>query len=753
MLLVAAVIFSAAEAAERWKPIPAPIRTQWYETINSDSCPLPEYPRPQLERNNWTNLNGIWEFALAKRDDPMPTRFRYRIMVPFPVESALSGVGKSITADQAMWYHRKCKLNDRKLTDRTILNFEAVDWQTNVWVNGKAVMEHKGGYDPFSCDITDAIGIDGDVDLVVKVWDPSENGNQPRGNQKGEKFEKPYGHQRREASQDIAVHMSGIWQTVWIEQVPSIYVTAIYAETIGDMGGILVEVVLNQEKPVALSVMLQNGEKIIHATGTTARPLVIKIPEAKLWTPDNPALYQMSISVEGGDEIYSYVGIRRVEVRKDKKGVNRIFLNGQAIFNHGVLDRGWWPESLGTPPSDNAFIYDLEAAKKFGFNTVRKNAKVEARRWYWHCDRLGLMVWQDMPHGDSATKEGYALFEDEAHRHVANLKVYPSIVMWILHDREWLDNGVIDDRLKNDVKILDPTRLVSCASGIQVEDGGDIIDTHGQPDPVMQKHDPRRASVMGLYGNPGIAPPDLVNFKIFRPGSDFHSAFAPRPQPLAVSSEKTLQMMSSLVLLNHYGLSGAIFSSLADSENNHDGLMTFNRKIERCDAEKLSSSAKPLWGLPLEVKTIIPTAQERAGEWRYSIEKPADEWARAEFDDGKWATGLNGFGYGAHLGNIRTKWNAREIWLRRDFIWEGGELSAPWFLSFNTAIGEIYINGEHASTMTDRSLNYVCRPALLGIKLKKGRNVIAVHGHQTFDRQYLDVGLVDVVIPKGDPGK
>ncbi len=472
IVLALALLMPPAARAADWQPAKGPLATRWAKDVAPDRV-HPDYPRPQLVRSLWQNLNGLWQCELV--DKPLaqpPAEFHEQILVPFPVESALSGVMKRT---KHLWYRRTFELPAAWASKRMLLHFGAVDWEATVWVNGKEQGTHRGGYDGFSFDITDALRRSGAQEIVVRVFDPSSAGDQPRGKQ----VENPEGI--------FYTPSTGIWQTVWLEPVspqhierldiaPDLDAQALHLTTVGagTADGDTVEAIVRDGK-----------DEVARATGKPGAELVIKIPGAKPWTPADPHLYDLEVALthdgKTADRVESYFGLRKIGLAPDEHGRQRIVLNGEPLFQVGPLDQGFWPDGLYTAPTDEALRYDIEITKKLGFNMTRKHVKVEPERWYYWCDKLGLLVWQDMPSGDNKTPESQKQYELELDRMIAGRRNHPSIVMWVVFNEGW---GQFDtERLTAHVKQLDPTRLANNASGWTDKQAGDVLDIHVYPGP------------------------------------------------------------------------------------------------------------------------------------------------------------------------------------------------------------------------------------------------------------------------------
>ena len=393
--LIAGLFFTSCQSPQsKWQITENTLLTQWASDVDPEN-PWPEYPRPQMVRKNWLNLNGLWDYAILPKENSEPSKWDGKILVPYPVESALSGVKKRITPDQKLWYHTTFRIPDEwQETQKIILHFEAVDWETVIYINGKNAGIHKGGYDPFNIDITPFLNNKGKQNLVLSVWDPTDAGFQPRGKQ----VRNPEGI--------WYTPVTGIWQTVWLEPVNSQYIDNYKLVTDIDKKKVTFYVQSSDKnQPAALQIKVfdSNGE-IATAKGNTGSPVEINIPDPELWSPNNPFLYDIEITLTSNgketDHVSGYFGMRKISLEKDENGLTRIFLNNEFLFQNGPLDQGYWPDGIYTPPTEEAMKYDLVITKKLGFNMLRKHVKIEPRRFYYLCDKTGLLVWQDMPSGD-----------------------------------------------------------------------------------------------------------------------------------------------------------------------------------------------------------------------------------------------------------------------------------------------------------------------------------------------------------------
>ncbi|MBR2608675.1 MAG: beta-galactosidase, partial [Bacteroidales bacterium] len=469
-----------------WAPVGDRIMTQWGENLDPSEV-LPEYPRPQMVRDQWMNLNGLWEYAITPAEAE-PDKMDGNILVPFAVESALSGVGRAVGENEALWYEREFTIPEEWAGQRVQLNFGAVDWKAEVYVDGAFVGEHTGGYAPFSFDVTDMLAKGKKHSLKVKVTDRTDKWFQPRGKQ---------------VSQPEGIWytaVTGIWQTVWMEPVPASHIDSYYAVADIDEGTLAVTVdAALEDGDVVEVVLLADGAPVAKAEG---REVTLAVPEMRLWSPSDPYLYDLEIKVlrngVAADAVKGYTAMRKISYAADKDGHKRMLLNNEPLFQYGPLDQGWWPDGLYTAPSDEALAFDIEKTKEMGFNMIRKHVKVEPSRWYWHCDRLGMLVWQDMPSiADNSTNvwdnrtyengtdtpvpdDAKANYYKEWGEIMSAFKVFPCIVTWVPFNEAW---GQFDtEEVVKFTRAQDPTRLINYASGGNfVKCSGDILDLHNYP--------------------------------------------------------------------------------------------------------------------------------------------------------------------------------------------------------------------------------------------------------------------------------
>jgi hypothetical protein len=716
---------AASEAA--WHPANLPLATRWTAHVGPTNA-LPEYPRPQLVRPDWKNLNGLWDYAITPDGEDACSRFTGKILVPFPVESALSGVQTNFDEHSKLWYRRTFAVPESWRGRRVRLHFGAVDWRCEVWVNGQETGGHQGGYDSFSFDITGSLLWKGTETLMVCVTDPTE-GDQPRGKQS----RKPEGI--------FYTPTSGIWQTVWLEPVPETCIDGLQCTPDVDEKALHLVVTANRfsENLRVQAVASVDDKPVSSVEGPANAGLILGIPNPHLWTPDDPYLYDLTVTLKDGnaviDTVKSYFGMRKIALRKDEQGYTRIALNDQFIFQIGTLDQGFWPDGIYTAPSDDALRADIEFLKKAGFNFTRKHVKVEPERWYYWCDKLGLLVWQDMPSGNNSTADGRRDFENELLRMVSGRENHPSIIVWVLFNEGW---GQYDTKqLAEWLKARDPSRLVDDASGWTDMRAGDLLDMHSYPGPDSPGPDSRRAAVLGEFGGLGLAVPGHL-------WSTNSWGYVRLPNGNELST-RYVQMLRQVWKLHYLrGLSAAVYTQTADVETECNGLLTYDREVAKISPDILwAANRSGLSDVPKNV--ILADALFGRVNWRYTIEKPADGWYGVKFDASGWKEGAGGFGTTGTPGIfLNTTWSTDDIWLRREFDVAAGDIPHLKLQIFHDEDAEIYLNGTLAASLpgfiTDYDLFDISQVALTA--LHSGQNTIAVHCHQTKGGQGIDVGIV-----------
>jgi hypothetical protein len=595
---------SAVAAEPVWRPGTPPLVTPWTDDV-SPSNALPEYPRPQLTRGAWQNLNGVWEFAAASAGEPAPVgrALPERILVPYPVESALSGIQRH---EDAMWYRRTVDVPAAWRSQRVMLNFGAVDYRATVWVNGVRVGAHSGGYDSWSLDITSALVRGGPQEILVRVEDPTDAGEQP------------VGKQRTDPGGIFYTPSSGIWQTVWMEPVAASHVERL--DLTPNLRASTVRVNVRTTAPASAQRVrvsaYAGGRKVGEILGAPNTNLALPVPNPRLWSPDDPFLYDLKVTLLSGtrtlDSVGSYVGMRSIAVARGPDGRPRTVLNGRFLFQMGTLDQGFWPDGIYTAPTDEALRFDLEQQKRLGFNTVRKHIKVEPARWYYWTDRLGLMVWQDMPstkidwpeNGGQPTTTARANFERELRRIVTQLRSVTSIVTWVPFNEGWGDYEVA--RIAGLVKGLDPSRLVDAESGVNCclsepdSGAGDLYDDHTYVGPGTPQPFDDRAVVDGEYGGLGLRVPGHE----WSPGN----GFAYETEPDAATLTRRYEELSARVRLaeQRCGLSAAIYTQPTDVENEINGLWTYDRQVLKPDPARVTAANRAVIDASGSVGTTPP---------------------------------------------------------------------------------------------------------------------------------------------------
>jgi beta-galactosidase/beta-glucuronidase len=575
-----------------WKPAEGRLMTRWAKEVSPEKA-WPEYPRPQLVRPDWHNLNGLWQYAVRPKDAAKPEQWDGEILVPFCIESALSGVMKRVGPDERLWYRRTFSLPEGWPGRRVLLHFGGVDWEAKVLVNGKDAGEHRGGYDPFTFEITELLK-EGENEVVVRVWDPTNRGYQPRGKQVLEPKGIWY------------TPVTGIWQTVWLEPVPTEYIRRL--RIVPDFDASAVHVTVDASDEGAVRVEAADGDQTAgQAEGRTGSPVTVRLNQPKPWSPDAPHLYDLKVTlVEDGktvDEVGSYFGLRKIEVGKDRQGFNRLLLNGKPLFQYGPLDQGWWPDGLYTAATDEALRYDVEVTKALGFNMTRKHVKVEPARWYYWCDKLGLLVWQDMPSGDAHPKwirdvdvEGPELrrsaeskgdFLIELTEMVEDFYNHPSIIVWVPFNESWgqFDTAAVVAWLRR----LDPTRLVNSASGGNFLGVGDILDVHSYPDPAMSRLDPYMAAVCGEFGGLGLP---VEGHTWLDKGNWGYRSFD-NPEALTKAYLEKIAMLHPLI---QRGLAAAVYTQITDVEIEVNGHLTYDRAVIKMDQKAVAEANRRLYG-------------------------------------------------------------------------------------------------------------------------------------------------------------
>ncbi len=582
-VLLGSIAACKTDKTSEWKPVGGRIMTRWAAEVKPGLA-LPEYPRPQMVREEWLNLNGSWDYAIVAKDAGKPAAWDGKILVPFAVETALSGVGKPVGAGKELWYRRTVMIPKKWRGGKVLLHFGAVDWESTVWVNGREAGTHRGGYDPFTYDITDALAAGAKQEIVLRVLDPTDENNSPIA--RGKQVMKPHGI--------FYTAVTGIWQTVWLEPVPGTYLAKLKITPEVDRGTLTIEpVVAGDGSGSSAAVTVSWGETVVAtAEAPATAPVVVKIPQPELWSPDNPALYDIKAVLKKNgkilDEVESYAGMRKIALGKDDRGYLRLFLNNKPLFELGPLDQGWWPDGLYTAPTDAALRYDIETIKALGMNMLRKHVKVEPDRLYYWCDKLGLLVWQDMPsalydrdaHPADILAARDAQWEGEWKAIVDALSNHPSIVMWVPFNEGW---GQYDtERITAWTKQYDPTRLVNNASGWTDKGVGDVSDIHSYPGPDMPPVEEKRAAVLGEFGGLGLP---LTGHLWQAEGNWGYRNF----DDIKIYEARYTDLIKNLYPLVDRGLAAAVYTQTSDCEVEVNGLMTYDREVVKLDPVRFAA--------------------------------------------------------------------------------------------------------------------------------------------------------------------
>jgi beta-galactosidase/beta-glucuronidase len=580
-------VLCSPHSVAQWQPAGERIRTRWGEELDPKNV-WNVYPRPLLERTEWKSLNGPWNYAIGPRHSARPYAWDGEILVPFPVESSLSGVKKTVGEDNVVWYERSFTIPSGWRGRDILLHFGAVDWQADVWVNDIRVGTHTGGYTAFYFNITPYLNSRGTQKVVVRVWDPIDKSFQPRGKQVSE----PHGI--------WYTAVTGIWQTVWIEPVDRNHITRIKTTPDVDLKkvGISIETSGNSFGDYAEVMISGEGRVVSTEKFAVSGETEIYLDSPKLWSPESPFLYDLEINLYSGgkvtDRVRSYFAMRKISTGRDRNGIVRIRLNNEDYFPMGTLDQGWWPDGLYTPPSDEAMLYDIEVTKDLGFNMIRKHVKVEPARWYMHCDRAGILVWQDMPSGDQTpvwqmrqyfdgtelkrSSQSETNFRKEWKEVIDLLYSHPSVVTWIPFNEAWgqFKTTEITEWTSN----YDPSRLVLPASGGNHFQTGDILGIHNYPQPLLYLYDATRPTVLSEFGGIGLA----LDGHLWEPDRNWGYIQFNSMQEV---TKKYLEYAEELKRLIRSGISGAVYTQTTDVEIEVNGLMTYDRRLIKMDRDMI----------------------------------------------------------------------------------------------------------------------------------------------------------------------
>ncbi|MFE9204514.1 LamG-like jellyroll fold domain-containing protein [Micromonospora sp. NPDC007230] len=574
-----------ARAEATWHPGTPPIATPWTGQVSPDNA-LPDYPRPQLVRKRWESLNGVWQFAGAQEGEapPIGEQLSERVLVPYPIESALSGIQRH---EDRMWYRRTFGVpaNWRIGGDERLrLNFGAVDYDATVWVNGVKVATHRGGYDGFSVDVTDALHGRGAQELVVGVEDRTDQTWQP------------VGKQRNRPDRGIFyTSSSGIWQSVWMEPVSASHVERLRMTPDVDDASLRLTAQVAGGSGRTVEAVAYAGNKVVgRASGPAGAELRVPVPNPRLWSPDSPYLYDLQVRVLDGrkeaDRVESYFGMREVTKVKGADGKLHLALNGKILFNMSTLDQGFWPDGIYTAPTDEALRFDIAETKRLGFNTIRKHIKVEPDRWYYWADRLGLMVWQDMPAmrtGGIPPVDAQQEFERQLKEIVAEHQSWTSITVWVPFNEGWGEwDRSATGRIADELRAQDPSRMVNAHSGVNCCDSkgdsgrGDIVDFHQYVGPASPVPGGDRVAVDGEHGGFGLKVDGHMWF------GDGH-AYEMTPDSATLTRRYVENQRDLLTVANRCGLSGAVYTQTTDVEHEVNGFYTYDRQIQKMDFDRV----------------------------------------------------------------------------------------------------------------------------------------------------------------------
>lgn len=720
--------------AQVWNMGKASLMTQFAAKIDTANV-LGEYPRPQMVREKWMNLNGIWQFQQGTGFTQVPPggKLTSKILVPFAVESAISGVMKHY--DNVL-YRRTFTIPAEWAGQRVLVHFGAVDYKSQVYINGTSMGIHTGGYDPFTYDITSKLTVSGPQTITVKVNDPTNTTGQPRGKQ-------------TLAPGDITyTACTGIWQSVWLEPVPQTAISEIKIVPELDNSSVVVNALtLGDATNLTVNVEVKDGAKTVASfSGNANADLRIPISNPKLWSPNSPFLYDLKITLKSGtttiDSLGSYFGMRKISL-KQIGGIQKMMLNNEFVFQFGPLDQGYWPDGVYTAPTDSALLFDVQKTKDFGFNMIRKHVKVEPYRWYYHADRLGLLVWQDMPSSNAYQSSQPVIDKVQFKTELTNMvKTHwnsPSIIMWVIFNEECGQHDT--EALVAAVMSLDTTRMVNENSGVVYKNVGHIKDVHSYPQPAYPVST-TKALACGEYGSVGLTLPDHlwaapgISFILTKDGDELLGIYKDYAEKLAQFKAEN-------------GLSAAVFTQITDVEREVNGIYTYDRVVCKVDEAKLFEINNNLISKNMVINNVMPTSQLAGRTWKYTNAQPATTWMTPSFSDAAWKSAMGGFGSaGTPGGTIRTSWTTADIWMRQTI--NVGNLTTTEIDNMQLFVHhdeecEIYINGVLAATLTGYTSTYnfsKINAAAKSALVANGINVIAVHCHQVSGGQFIDAGLL-----------
>ena len=574
----------------KWLPAGNKIKTKWGNNLNQNNI-WNEYPRPQLERKDWINLNGLWSYSITDENALNPGNLDEKILVPFSLESSLSGVMKNLNEKEILWYYREFKIPENWKNKNILLHFNAVDWKCELFINDIKIGEHIGGYSEFYFDITNKL-LEGKNKILLKVFDPSDKGYQP------------VGKQSLNPNGIWYTSISGIWQTVWLEPVSEKYIEKIEINNDFDNKEIKINCKLNKDENLPLKIsLLYNEKEFMKIKGNSNSDIVFKIPEEYFhpWSPNEPNIYRIKAELFDNedkiiDSIESYTTIRKIEQRKDENGYYRIYLNNNKIFNMGVLDQGYWPDGLYTPPSEEAVIYDINKLKELGFNTIRKHVKIEPYRYYYYCDKIGMLIWQDMPSGDrqenkwehhqlnagddvKRSDESKNNYYQEWSEIINNLKFFQCIIIWVPFNEAW---GQFDtEKVVEFTNKQDPTRLINSASGGNHRKCGNFLDLHNYPEPSQYLKVENLINILGEFGGLGLD----IKGHTWKDDNWGYKTFKTKEEV----TEKYEEYIN-LIINSFKGFSAAIYTQTTDVETEINGLITYDRSEIKVDKGRIKAA-------------------------------------------------------------------------------------------------------------------------------------------------------------------
>ena len=751
VMAAVAIMLTLSESAcaqSTWTKQTAPVMTVWGEQLTADNV-WQEYPRPSMKRQEWMNLNGIWQYykrsSINYDYENRATSFSRAILVPFPVESALSGImDKSYSSNRRAthMYRRTFTLPEAFSGKNVLLHFGAVDWRCYVYVNGQLAGTHDGGSVPFAFDITPLLNEGAEQELQVAVWDPTDGGQ-------------PNGKQSVSPSGIWYTPNSGIWQTVWLEPVSATHIESY--EPIPDIDNSTVSIRVKTSEPCSVTLTVKDGSNtVVEQTGNSEQTFTLPIPSAKLWSPDEPNLYGLDITIKDQgqevDKVSGYFGMRKFS-RGMVDGHPAVLLNNQPLYMYGPLDQGWWPDGLLTPPSYEAMVYDLQVMKDFGMNMVRKHIKLENDLWFEWCDRHGLVVWQDMPSGCGSGAIGtleYAMenFYRENEALIDATRHHPCIGAWVVWNEGWgqhAGSGMAHTmRAVNSVINAnhDPGRFVHAVTGWTDVEMGDFLDVHSYPAPNAATNPVNeRVASCGEFGGINLFIEDHM-----WAGSDVNYTTVEDADTYANLYDRYTDRLGELQ--QEKGLWMSVYTQITDVEQECNGILTYDRKVlkvspaqQQMMKEKIQRTVNSRYK---NTTTIVPAGDESGSiQWKYTTTEPAEDWYTTDFNTSGWKTGSAGFGGGG-----RTAWSSSDIWIRRTFQinnFDTSRLPDLRLWLFHDEDAEIYINGALAAKMTGYNTKYEAWPllpdGLQALKLDGSDNVIAIHCKQTAGGQFIDCGL------------